>query len=103
LIHKLNPSFSLYEKWGNINLSINVDQYFHDLSLFSIGSYLGFSVRIFKGLSSYFYGKYSMIRSQLNLAKEDITQEELLLRQRQMKTNFSFWGNIGLSYTFGSK
>ncbi len=101
--HQLNISFSLFKKWGNIDISMNGNQYFHDLSFFSLGMYSGFNIRIAKGFSVYFYGGYSMIRNQINLAKQDVSQEELLLRQRQMKTNYSFWGNIGLSYTFGSK
>ncbi len=103
LQHLLNISFAIFKTWGSIDININGSQYLHDLSLFSLGSYLGLNIRIVKGLSAYFYGGYSMIRNQLNLAKQDISQEELLLRQRQMKTNFSFWGNAGLSYTFGTK
>ncbi len=103
LSQNLQISFSIFKKWGNINFNLYGNQYFHDSELFSLGTYTGLSVRIVKGLSVYFYGGYSMIRNQINLAKQDISQEELLLRQRQMKTNYSYWGNVGFSYTFGSK
>ncbi|MCX7863027.1 MAG: hypothetical protein N2449_08540 [Bacteroidales bacterium] len=102
-MHELNISFEIFKTWGSIDMNINGTQYLHDFSLFSLGSFLGMSVRIVKGLSFYFYGGYNMIRNQINLAKQDISQEELLLRQRQMKTNYSYWGNIGLNYSFGTK
>lgn len=102
-IQQLNVSYSLFKKWGNIDISVNGNQYLHDLSLYSLGSYIGLSIRVAKGFSIYFYGGYSMIRNQINLVKEDVLTEELLLRQRQMKTNYSYWGNMGINYTFGSK
>lgn len=100
---KLNLNLGIVKNWGSIDLSVYGSQYLHDLELFSIGTYLYGSVRIIKGLSVYFYGGYSMIRNQINISKADISQEELLLQQRQMKTNYSYWTNFGLSYTFGSK
>ena len=39
---------------------------------------------------------------QFALAKKDFTQEEILTRQFQRGTTYRYWGNIGLSYTFGS-
>lgn len=101
--HQLNISFAIYQTWGSIDLNLNATQYLHDLSLFSLGTFIGINARIAKGLSFYVYGGYGMIRNQLNLAKQDVSQEELLLRQRQMKTNYSYWGNLGLAYTFGTK
>jgi hypothetical protein len=102
-MHRLGVSVNFYRKWGNIDINFSGNEYFHDLSLYSLGSYIGLNVRIVRGLSVYFYGGYSMIRNQINLARQEVSQEELLLRQRQMKTNFSYWGNVGISYTFGSR
>ncbi len=102
-IQQLNISLLFYKKWGNIDINVNGNQYLHDLSFFFLSSNLGLSIRLARGFSIYFYGGYSMIRNQINLAKQDVSQEELLLRQRQMETNFSYWGNVGISYTFGSK
>ncbi|NSW45645.1 MAG: hypothetical protein HPY79_07515 [Bacteroidales bacterium] len=99
----LSINFGLVKKWGDIDISIYGSQYLHDLELYELGSYINFSVRIIKGLSVGLAAGYSMIRNQINLSKSDVTQEELLLRQRQIKTDYSYWGYLGLSYTIGSK
>lgn len=101
--HNLNVDLAIVKKWGDIYMSIYGSQYLHDLELFNLGSYVSFNIRIVKGLSVSLSAGYSMIRNQINLSKSDVTQEELLLRQRQIKTDYSYWGYAGLSYTFGSK
>jgi hypothetical protein len=99
----INIDFEIVKKWGDIGISIYGSQYLHDLQLFNLNSYFNCSIRIIKGLSATLNIGYSMIRNQLNLSKSDVTSEEILLRQRQMKTNYSYWGSVGLSYTIGSK
>jgi len=99
----LSIDLGIVKKWGDIYLSIYGNQYLNNLELYDIGSNARFSVRIFKGLSVSLLAGYSMIRNQINLSKNGVTQEELLLKQRQIKTNYSYWGYLGLSYTIGSK
>lgn len=99
----LSINLAFVKKWGDIDLSIYGSQYLHDLEFYKLGSYISCSVRIVKGLSVSLSAGYSMIRNQINLSKSDVTQEELLLQQRQIKTNYSYWGYLGLSYTIGSK
>lgn len=101
--HHLSLSLGFVKKWGSLYLSVEGNQYLHDFSLLSLDSFLRAEIRIVKGLSFYIYSGYSMIRNQISLPKEDISQEELLLHQRLIKTNYSYWGNLGLSFTFGSK
>ncbi|GAB4450195.1 MAG: hypothetical protein Fur0028_05580 [Bacteroidales bacterium] len=101
--HVLSIDLGIVKKWGDIYISVYGSQYLHDLELFNLGSYASFSVRIVKGLSVSLSTGYSMIRNQINLSKTDVSQEELLLRQRQIKTNYSYWGYTGISYTFGSR
>jgi len=101
--HVLSIDLGIVKKWGDIYISVYGSQYLHDLELFNLGSYASFSVRIVKGLSVSLSTGYSMIRNQINLSKTDVSQEELLLRQRQIKTNYSYWGYAGISYTFGSR
>ena len=42
------------------------------------------------------------IHDQIHLPREGATREEILLRQRELATDFRYWSFIGLSYTFGS-
>jgi hypothetical protein len=101
--HSATASLSTRQQWGDINLSLNGSQYLHDTSLYQFTFFGGSSVNLFRGLRLNFFGNYQMIRDQLSLPKRDATPEEVLLRQRQLRTNFRYWGNIGLSYRFGSR
>jgi len=47
-------------------------------------------------------GSYSRVRDQLGLRKESATDEEILLRLRELETSFRYFVSLGLTYTFGS-
>ena len=43
-----------------------------------------------------------MIHNQLNLPKAGASDEDILLRQKELATQFSFFTNLTIFYTFGS-
>ena len=43
-----------------------------------------------------------MIHDQLSLQKSAVSQEEVILRRRQLEIQYSYWGSVGINYTFGS-
>jgi hypothetical protein len=59
-------------------------------------------VRLFKGFSLSLYGNASRIRNQIYLPAEGATDEEVLLRLRQIATGYDYGFSVGFSYTFGS-
>ncbi len=95
-------AFRINKKWGYINTSLSFNSYLHDFSKNSINISTSFNIRIFKGLTTYIYGNYSIIHDQLYLPKTGLTYEEILLQQQQNATEYSYWLMFGLSYTFGS-
>jgi hypothetical protein len=102
LTESLAIGFKTIQKWGNINISVSGQNYFHDFSKNSLNTNISADIRIVKGLSFNIYGSYSFIRNQLSLPKSGATQEEMLLRQKELATSFNYYVSIGLSYTFGS-
>jgi hypothetical protein len=60
------------------------------------------NARLFKGFSFDMFCSLSLLRDQLYLSKGGATEEEILLRRRQLSTSYSYFMGIGLSYTFGS-
>jgi hypothetical protein len=100
--HRLSLSYSLIQKWGSISSSVNASNYLHDFSKYNVSIYADLSLRIFKGLSFNMWGQYSLIHDQLSLPKSGATDEEILLRQKELSTQYSFYFSAGLSYTFGS-
>ncbi|MCD6177316.1 MAG: hypothetical protein J7K29_05725, partial [Candidatus Cloacimonetes bacterium] len=64
--------------------------------------YSNVSWKIYKGLSLDLWGNAARVHDQLSLAAGDVTTEELLLRQKELQTQYTYFLSIGLSYSFGS-
>lgn len=96
----LNARFT--QPWGNIYASVAGSSYLHDFTKKSLDMNGYISVRVFKGLSARLSANLEIIRDQLNLPRQDASIEDILLKQRQLATDFEMGTSIGLSYTFGS-
>ncbi|MEA1876281.1 MAG: hypothetical protein U9N86_05420 [Bacteroidota bacterium] len=99
---QLSVAYELRQPWGSINTSLRGSTYLHDLSKYNLQLRTFLYVRLLKGLSLKLSGRGAIIHDQLSLTKENATPEEVLLRQRQLATQYSYSFNIGFSYTFGS-
>ncbi len=100
--HSINVAYAVVQKWGTIDLSSEYSNYLYDWSKNNISIYTNFSLRIIKGLQLNFSGGASMLHDQLGLVKSGATTEEILLKQKELATEFQYWGSFGVSYTFGS-
>ena len=90
------------ERWGSVDLSATASQYLHDLSKTNYSLSGSVDVRITKGLSLNIGGSASSVHDQLFLARGDLDVKDILTRQRQLATSFSYFTFVGVSYTFGS-
>jgi len=100
--HSLTLNLRFREKWGSI-YSYLVASQFLDLpeqNRLSINNNI--NLRIVRGLSLRISAYFRFIRDQINLPKGEASVEDLLLRQRQISTNYQNRISMGLSYTFGS-
>jgi len=101
-LHSLSASYEVVEKWGSINMSLSYSNYLHDWSKNNLSLYGFLSLRIAKGLQVTFGGNISLIHDQLALVKGGATTEEVLLRRKELATQFQYFTSFGLTYTFGS-
>jgi len=60
------------------------------------------SIRIWKGLSWEFNVSYSLINDDINISKEELDPEDIILGLRQLSTSSSYDISTGISFTFGS-
>ncbi|HAM11462.1 MAG TPA: hypothetical protein DDY34_18710 [Bacteroidales bacterium] len=102
LQHSILAAYEVVQKWGTIDISAEYSNYLHDWSLNNLSVFGRFELRIAKGLSLNLGGGASLIHDQLGLVKGGATTEEVLLRRKEIATQFSYWTNFGFSYTFGS-
>ena len=99
----LTVSLDVKQPWGSAGLSVEGSNYLYDfhknhLQVFGNGSF-----RLFKGLSFDFFSIVNLIHDQLSIQKGGATEQQVLLRRRQLATSYSYQGFVGLRYTFGSK
>jgi len=100
--HELEAEYGTTQPWGRVYLSANAAQYLHDSQKYNAGIYGSTEFRLFKGFSFNVSGNYSLVRDQLSLPGRDLTEEEILLQQRQQATNYEYFVSAGISYRFGS-
>lgn len=101
-MHSLSAAYEVVQKWGSIDLNLNYSNYLHDWSKNNLSLNGFLDLRIAKGLSVNFGGGASLIHDQLGLVKGGATAEEVLLRRKELATQFEYFTSFGFSYTFGS-
>jgi hypothetical protein len=100
--HSLSAAYEVVQKWGSINLSMEYSNYLYDWSKNNLSLNGFIDLRVAKGVSVNFGGGASLIHDQLGLVKGGATPEEVLLRRKELATQFEYFTMFGLSFTFGS-
>lgn len=98
----LEITYAVIEQWGNIDVNLESSQYLHDLKKYQVDLWGNVSVNLVKGLTLNFQAGYSKIQNQIALPRQGASLEEVLLQRRELETEYSYWGNVGISYSFGS-
>jgi hypothetical protein len=102
LDHRLIVAAEATQPWGAVFGSLTASQYLSDPSKYRIDGFMYSNLRITRGLNLNFEIGYTMYRDQINLKKGTADPQEVLLRLRQLQTGYSYYGSVGISYTFGS-
>lgn len=98
----LSFTLDLRQPWGSVSTTLSGSQFLHDFQKRSLRIFTNLNLRLFEGLSLNLFASYSRINDQLSLRKGQTTTEQILLRRRELATNYRYSGYIGLNYTFGS-
>jgi hypothetical protein len=98
----LTASIDLKQPWGSVSSSLEGAAYIDDFSKRHLIFFNSLDLHLFKGFSFFSFGQVSLLRDQLYLPRGDLSDQERLLRQRQLATSYTYFVNLGLSYSFGS-
>jgi hypothetical protein len=98
----LNTSVSARQRWGTIGANIEVASFMPDFAKNHVSMFGDISLNLARGFSINFDGNLEYIRDQISLPLEQATNEEVLVNQRQLATNYRYFFFFGVSYTFGS-
>lgn len=99
----LDIEYVLTQQWGDISVDVRFDQYIHDLSLYSISFNPNVELNLFRGLRLEFGGFLSFVGDRINISKSEISDEDIILQNRQLDTNYSYFSYFGFNYRFGSQ
>ncbi len=99
---ELSVRLDLEQPWGSVSMAVSGSNYFFDLSRNRLGFRSNIDLQLFRGLSLDLRGGISRVRDQLSISAADLTEEDILLRRRELATNYEYFFSMGISYTFGS-
>ena len=102
LDHSVRTSFDVNEPWGTSELSLEWSQFLDEPSQNRLVFFGEIEIRLFRGFFLSIEGESSSIRDQIFLPRRDATDEEILVRQRQLATDYEWQFEVGLTYSFGS-
>ncbi len=102
LDHRFETSLGLNQPWGTASASVEMAQYLNRRGKYRLTTSGGMDVRLFKGFSVGFSAEASRRRDQLSLRRGDASNEEILVRQRELATGYQYGIGFGISYQFGS-
>lgn len=98
----ISATLDLIQPWGSISTTASFSTHFHDFSKNSFDLSGNVSLQLFEGLSLNINGGYSAVHDQFSLPKSNASIDDVLLRQRELESQYNYWGSLGISYTFGS-
>jgi hypothetical protein len=100
--HSVRSSLGLRQPWGTAGASLQFVQQLSspDRTRFVLNANM--NIRVLKSLTLNSSGSYTRIRDQFTLEKGDATDEQVLLRQRQLATGYRYSFSVGFSYAFGA-
>lgn len=99
---RFSASLDLIKNWGNIGMEVTYKNYLHDFSKNSIAVQGEVDLQLIKGLTLDLSGSFEAVHDQISLPYLDVSLEEVLLRRRELETQYTYRASIGFSYTFGS-
>jgi hypothetical protein len=98
----LSITMDIKKPWGSVETELEGSHYLHDFSKHRLSWSGDVRLRAAKGLSIDLGGIVSVINDQIELPGAELTEEEILLQQKQLATSYRYSTWIGISYTFGS-
>ena len=99
---RLEVSLNVRQPWGSANGRFEASSFLDDLSRHRLELFGGAGLRLLQGLSVDLFARLARVQDQINLPAGEATEEEILLRIRELQTDFEYSLSLGFSYTFGS-
>ncbi len=105
--HEAKVNLDYRQPRGSAHAQLDFQQYLTDFEevkskYYSLELDLSMNVRLVRGFNVNFGFKYDLVKDQLYLPKEELTEEEILLGTKRLPTSYEYSFRMGVSYNFGS-
>jgi hypothetical protein len=100
--HAATVSLGLRQPWGQAGGSFVFTQQLSSPDRTRLSLNGSMSVRLIKSLTLNTSGSYARIRDQFTLVKGEASDDEVLLRLRQLATGYRYSFSVGFGYSFGA-
>jgi len=107
LSQSLKVNLDYRQPWGSAHAKVEGSNFLTDFEsartdFYSVEVEGSISVRLVRGLNVNFGFGYDLVKDQLFLVKEELTEEEILLGTKKLPTSYEYEFRMGFSYNFGS-
>ena len=99
---EVEVTFDVEQPWGDSRIRLRYNSYVNDPAKYSTSVFGNLSFRVVRGLSVFASASAELVRDQVYLSKQALTDEEILIERRQLATDSRYRVSFGFSYTFGS-
>ncbi len=99
---ELEVRLNSMQPWGSADFDIEASNFLPDIKRYRLEMRGRLSLRLFRGFSLNLNASFERINDQVNLVRGNVSTEDLLLRRRELETDYRADVRIGLGYTFGS-
>jgi hypothetical protein len=100
--HSVNVSLGLRQPWGQAGASLVFTQQLQAPERTRTTLNGSINVRLIRSLTLNTSASYSRVRDLFTLEKGEATDDEVLLRQRQLATGYRYSFSVGFGYAFGA-
>jgi len=90
------------QPWGELDFSLEGSNFLEDFRKHRLELYSRIEVRLMRGLSLDIRGGASRVKDQIYKPRAGISDEDILLRRRELGTDYTYSLDVGFNYTFGS-
>ncbi|MDD4858009.1 MAG: hypothetical protein PHD74_07870 [Candidatus Krumholzibacteria bacterium] len=98
----LSVTYVARQQWGSITATLSGSNFLHDFTKNRLSLTSDLSLNLIKGFSLTLSGQAYRTHDLLSPAKGEASYEDILLRRKQLDSQYTYYFSFGLQYSFGS-
>ena len=100
--HSLEVAADFTQPWGELLVSIEGSHFLDDPDRHRVDLFTNVEIRLLRGVNLDIQANVARIKDQIYLSAAGLDDNEILIGQRELGTDFEYGVEVGLSFTFGS-